>query len=70
MSNPFEDEKGVYVALMNAEGQFSLWPQFAPVPAGWNVAFGPDSRARCLAYVEAEWVDMRPRSVVAARRQP
>jgi MbtH protein len=36
------------------------------VPAGWSVAFGadgPQSRDDCLAYVEANWTDLRPRSL-------
>ena len=51
---------------MNDEGQHSLWPEFAPVPDGWVVAHGPDTRAACLAHVDAHWTDMRPRSLVRA----
>lgn len=32
MSNPFEDENGTYLVLVNDEGQHSLWPAFADVP--------------------------------------
>ena len=32
MTNPFEDEKGVYHVLINDEGQYSLWPSFKDVP--------------------------------------
>ena len=32
MTNPFEDEKGVYHVLINDEGQHSLWPAFKEVP--------------------------------------
>ena len=32
MTNPFEDEKGVYHVLINEEGQHSLWPAFKDVP--------------------------------------
>ena len=28
MTNPFEDENGTYVVLINDEGQYSLWPDF------------------------------------------
>ena len=27
-TNPFEDEDGRYYALINDEGQYSLWPVF------------------------------------------
>jgi MbtH protein len=64
-TNPFEDEDGRYLVLVNDEGQHSLWPVFADVPAGWLVAFGEDSRAACLEYVETHWTDMRPKSLIA-----
>lgn len=66
MANPFEDKEQPYLALVNDEGQFSLWPGFAEIPAGWTVAHGPDGREACLAYVNQEWTDMRPKSLVAA----
>ena len=66
MTNPFEDEDGTYLVLVNDEGQHSLWPEFADVPAGWEVAHGPDGRAACLEYVEVHWTDLRPRSLVRA----
>lgn len=63
-TNPFEDEDGSYFALVNDEGQYSLWPAFADIPGGWTVAFGEDSRAACLAFVEENWTDMRPKSLI------
>ncbi|MEU9822366.1 MbtH family protein [Pseudonocardia alni] len=62
--NPFDDETGTFYALVNDEGQYSLWPAFAAVPAGWQVAHGPADRAACLAHVEQHWTDLRPRSLV------
>jgi MbtH protein len=64
MSNPFENADGTYLVLINDEGQYSLWPEHIAVPAGWTVAHGPDSRQACVDHVEANWVDMRPRSLV------
>ncbi len=63
MTNPFDDEDGVFLALVNEERQYSLWPEFADVPAGWTTVYGPDSRKKCLQYVEDNWLDMRPRSL-------
>ncbi|MGH3520222.1 MAG: MbtH family protein [Haloechinothrix sp.] len=62
-TNPFEDPKGHFFVLVNDEGQHSLWPSFVDVPAGWTVVFGEDSRDACLAYVEANWTDLRPASL-------
>jgi MbtH protein len=66
MQNPFEDDEQQYRVLVNDEGQHSLWPAFADIPAGWTAVFGEDSRQACLAYVEEHWTDMRPRSLVEA----
>ena len=65
MTNPFDNEDGRYYALVNEEGQHSLWPTFAKVPAGWAVAFGENTRQACLDYVERTWIDMRPASLIA-----
>jgi MbtH protein len=65
-SNPFEDENGRFYVLVNEEGQHSLWPDSIPVPAGWSVTFGEDSRPACLDYIERNWADMRPRSLQVA----
>ncbi len=61
--NPFEDDNGRFVVLVNDDEQHSIWPTFAEVPEGWTVAFGEHSRQDCLQYVEDTWVDMRPRSL-------
>jgi MbtH protein len=64
MTNPFENEDGRYLVLVNDEGQHSLWPTFAEVPAGWDVVHAEDTRQACLAYIETNWTDMRPTSLV------
>lgn len=65
-NNPFDDENGRFLVLVNDEDQHSLWPTFADVPAGWTVVFGaPDGSDRdsALRYVDENWTDMRPRSL-------
>ncbi len=66
MTNPFEDADGRFQVLRNAEGQYSLWPAFAEVPAGWTVAHPEDTRQACLDHIEAHWTDMRPQSLIEA----
>jgi MbtH protein len=63
-TNPFEDEDAMYYALINDEGQYSLWPVFADVPKGWEIVFGEDGRQACLDFIEENWTDMRPRSLI------
>jgi MbtH protein len=65
-TNPFEDENATYYVLVNDENQHSLWPSFAEVPEGWNVVHGEDSRQNCLEYIENNWTDMRPKSLIEA----
>jgi MbtH protein len=66
MTNPFDDENGRFLVLVNDENQHSLWPSFAEVPAGWTVVKTEASRQECLDYVEASWTDMRPQSLIDA----
>jgi MbtH protein len=63
-TNPFEDEDGRYLALINDEGQYSLWPSFVEVPEGWTVAHKEDARKACLDFIEENWTDMRPNSLI------
>jgi len=63
MASPFDVQVGMYAVLINDEGQHSLWPLFADVPAGWTVAHGPADRDACLDYVTSHWTDLRPRSL-------
>jgi len=65
VSNTFDDVDGRFFVVVNDEGQHSLWPDFAVVPAGWTVVHGADTRSGCLDYVNVNWTDMRPRSLVA-----
>lgn len=53
--NPFDDERHAFLVLVNAAGQFSLWPGFAAIPEGWDAVFGPAGRAACLDRIEADW---------------
>jgi MbtH protein len=63
MTNPFDDEDGSFLVLSNDEAQYSLWPSFLEVPAGW-AAVGPSgARSECLTWIDQNWTDMRPASL-------
>lgn len=66
MTNPFDDENGEFLVLVNHEDQYSLWPNFRDVPAGWKPVGPKGKRRECLDWIEANWTDMRPRSLVEA----
>jgi MbtH protein len=63
VTNPFDDVDGRFLVLVNDENQHSLWPVFAEIPSGWQIALAETDRASALAWVEEHWTDMRPRSL-------
>lgn len=65
MTNPFENNDAMYVVLINDEGQYSLWPALIGVPAGWKVIRESADRKTCQDYININWTDMRPRSLIA-----
>ncbi|MFA0813680.1 MbtH family protein [Microbulbifer epialgicus] len=67
MSNPFDEADGIFLVLVNDENQHSLWPEFADVPEGWRIVYGPEQRQDCVSYIEKNWVDMRPASLIRAQ---
>jgi MbtH protein len=62
----FDDETREFVAIKNAEEQYSLWPADQAPPQGWDIAGGRGDKGACLAFIESNWTDMRPLSL---RRQ-
>ena len=69
LTNPFEDESGVYHVLINDEGQHSLWPTFVDVPKGWMIVHKADTRAACLEFINRNWTDMRPNSLIKSMQE-
>ncbi|MDR5753402.1 MULTISPECIES: MbtH family NRPS accessory protein [unclassified Caballeronia] len=53
----------VYTVVVNDEEQYSIWPTFRAIPAGWREAGVRGPKADCLAYIETAWTDMRPASL-------
>jgi MbtH protein len=64
MQNPFDDDQGDFLVLVNFEAQYSLWPSFREIPPGWNRVGPRGNRKDCLEWIEKNWTDMRPRSLV------
>lgn len=57
------DENTVYDVVLNHEEQYSIWPTYKSLPAGWRAEGKQGSKAECLAYIDEVWVDMRPLSL-------
>jgi uncharacterized protein YbdZ (MbtH family) len=69
MTNPFEDENAEYLVLINDEQQYSLWPAFRDIPAGWRATGPKGKRRECLDWIDKNWTDMRPKSLRDAMDQ-
>lgn len=64
MSNPFDDPAASYQVIVNEDGQHSLWPTSIEIPNGWIIVHDADSRGRCIEFIEKNWTDMRPLSLI------
>jgi MbtH protein len=64
MTNPFDDEDGDFLVLINVERQYSLWPSHLEIPAGWTTTGPSGKRQVCLDWIDQNWSDMRPLSLV------
>ncbi len=49
-----------FMVLVNAEGQYSLWPTEMEIPKGWEQVGPTGTRDACLAYIEETWTDITP----------
>ena len=63
MSSSDNEDKTIYRVVVNEEEQYSIWPDYRPVPAGWREAGRSGSKTECLAYIKEVWTDMRPLSL-------
>lgn len=59
----WDDTNTEFQVLINDEEQYSLWPAFKAVPAGWRAVGPKGDKALCLDYIEKNWTDMRPLSL-------
>ena len=53
----------LFIALMNEEEQYSIWPAKKEIPAGWKAQGITGSKAEVSAYIDQHWTDMRPASL-------
>lgn len=56
-------EDTIYIAVVNQEEQFSIWPSDKPLPLGWREAGKTGQKEEVLRYIAEVWTDMRPLSV-------
>ncbi len=61
--NQENEDLVTYAVVVNHEEQYSIWPTFKPVPAGWREVGKSGPKAECLAYIKEVWTDMTPASL-------
>lgn len=59
----FDDEDREFVAVVNDEEQYSIWPTDHAIPDGWRDAGKRGTKNECLDFIELVWTDMRPLSL-------
>jgi microcystin-dependent protein/uncharacterized protein YbdZ (MbtH family) len=63
-----DEDRTVYKVVINAEGQYSIWPADRENALGWNDVGKVGLMEECLAYIAEVWVE-RPRSVREAQAE-
>lgn len=59
----FDREDTVFRVVVNDEEQYSIWPDYKALPAGWREVGVSGSKQECLDHIEKVWTDMRPLSL-------
>lgn len=59
----FDRDDVIFQVVINHEEQYSLWPDYKAIPAGWRAVGVSGVKKDCLAYIEQHWTDMRPLSL-------
>lgn len=62
-SMAFDREDTVFKVVVNHEEQYSIWPDYKPIPKGWREVGKNGLKQECLEYIEQVWTDMRPLSL-------
>lgn len=63
------DESGHYYVVVNQEEQYSIWPVWKNIPAGWRATEKSGPKQECLDHIQKVWTDMRPLSLRRAMEQ-
>lgn len=58
-----EEDDANYLVVINHEEQYSIWPDYKPIPSGWRAVGKSGPKPECLAYINEVWTDMRPLSL-------
>ncbi|MEY8240029.1 MAG: MbtH family NRPS accessory protein [Cycloclasticus sp.] len=59
----WDSEGTIFNVVKNHEEQYSIWPDYKELPAGWSLAGKTGNKEQCLAFIKETWTDMRPLSL-------
>lgn len=59
----FDRDDVIFQVVINQEEQYSIWPEYKAIPAGWRTAGKSGLKKDCLEFIEQNWTDMRPLSL-------
>jgi MbtH protein len=59
----WDDPETVFDVVINHEEQYSIWPTYREIPAGWSAVGKRGSKQECLEHIDLVWTDMRPLSL-------
>lgn len=63
MNQNEQEDKTIYLVVINEEEQYSIWPEYKEIPYGWRSVGKSGLKPDCLAYIKEVWTDMRPLSL-------
>jgi len=55
-----EEDGTIYIAVVNHEEQYSIWPADRELALGWREAGMSGTKAEVLAWIEQAWTDTQP----------
>jgi len=58
-----QDDSRAFIAVVNHEEQYSIWPADREIPLGWRNAGKSGTKNECLDFIGEVWTDMRPLSL-------
>lgn len=62
-ADPPKAPEEIYRVVINAERQYSIWPDWKKNAPGWEDDGKKGTKQECLQYIEEVWKDMRPLSL-------
>ena len=55
-----------FKVVVNHDQQYSIWPAYKELPAGWRETGKRGPKEECLNQIREDWTDMRPLSLQRA----